>query len=140
MYVLASLLSHSLTLSLSASLSLTDSLCLCLSLFQVTSRPTICLINFVLSGKPVLLEQPRKANNSKLITHLLTCHGGREREREGGREGRRRREYYTIIENYMFILQVVYSCTVYLVGGAVLMNHLQSVKDGVDVSLTTEYQ
>ncbi|XP_011402687.2 PREDICTED: protein asunder homolog isoform X2 [Amphimedon queenslandica] len=43
---------------------------------DVTSRPTICLINFVLSGKPVLLEQPRKANNSKLITHLLTCHGG----------------------------------------------------------------
>ena len=45
-------------------------------LSQVTSRPTICLINFVLSGKPVLLEQPRKNTATKLISHSLTCHGG----------------------------------------------------------------
>lgn len=43
---------------------------------DVTSRPTICLVNFVLSGKPVLLEQPRKNSSGKIISHLLTCHGG----------------------------------------------------------------
>ena len=42
---------------------------------QVTSRPTICLVNFVLSGKPVLLEQPRKGAQ-KLITHVLMNHAG----------------------------------------------------------------
>jgi hypothetical protein len=42
---------------------------------NVTSRPTICLVNFVLSGKPVLLEQPRKGTQ-KLITHVLMNHAG----------------------------------------------------------------
>lgn len=42
---------------------------------NVTSRPTICLVNFVLSGKPVLLEQPRKGS-LKLISHVLMNHAG----------------------------------------------------------------
>lgn len=42
---------------------------------NVTSRPTICLINFVLSGKPVLLEQYRKGS-VKVISHVLTSHAG----------------------------------------------------------------
>ena len=41
----------------------------------MTSRPTICLINFVLSGKPVLLEQYRKGS-VKVISHVLTSHAG----------------------------------------------------------------
>lgn len=41
----------------------------------MTSRPTICLVNFVLSGKPVLLEQPRKGAQ-KLISHVLMSHAG----------------------------------------------------------------
>ncbi|XP_064385114.1 integrator complex subunit 13-like, partial [Halichondria panicea] len=39
------------------------------------SRSTICLINFVLSGKAVLLEQPRKST-TKIISHVLTSHSG----------------------------------------------------------------
>jgi hypothetical protein len=53
----------------------------CSSIYRVTpadviSRPTVCLINFVLSGKPVLFEQPRRNSTTKLISHSLTCHGG----------------------------------------------------------------
>ena len=50
---------------------------------QVTSRPTICLINFVLSGKAVLLEQPRKTT-TKIISHVLTSHSGTQKILRGG--------------------------------------------------------
>jgi hypothetical protein len=43
---------------------------------QVTSRPTVCLINFVLSGKAVMLEQPRRSGMGKLISHMLISHKG----------------------------------------------------------------
>lgn len=49
--------------------------CACWLVSQVTSRPTICLVNFVLSGKPVVLEQPKKGN-SKVVSHVLISHGG----------------------------------------------------------------
>lgn len=42
---------------------------------DVNSRPSSCLTNFLLSGRAVMLEQPRKAGN-KVISHMLTSHGG----------------------------------------------------------------
>ena len=49
----------------------------------VASRPSACLTSFLLSGKTVLLEVPRKGTGvgalgaaAKPISHLLTCHGG----------------------------------------------------------------
>ncbi|XP_059181794.1 integrator complex subunit 13 isoform X1 [Centropristis striata] len=45
---------------------------------DVNSRPSSCLTNFLLNGKPgrsVLLEQPRKSG-SKVISHMLSSHGG----------------------------------------------------------------
>lgn len=42
---------------------------------DVNSRPSSCLTNFLLNGRSVLLEQPRKAG-SKVISHMLSCHGG----------------------------------------------------------------
>lgn len=42
---------------------------------DVTSRPSSCLINFLLNGRSVLLEMPRKAGG-KLTSHLLSAHGG----------------------------------------------------------------
>ncbi|XP_027034983.1 integrator complex subunit 13 isoform X3 [Tachysurus fulvidraco] len=42
---------------------------------EVNSRPSSCLTNFLLNGRSVLLEQPRKAG-SKVISHMLSCHGG----------------------------------------------------------------
>lgn len=42
---------------------------------DVTSRPSSCLINFLLNGRSVLLEMPRK-NGGKLTSHLLSAHGG----------------------------------------------------------------
>lgn len=42
---------------------------------DVTSRPSSCLINFLLSGRSVLLEMPRKTGG-KLTSHLLSAHGG----------------------------------------------------------------
>lgn len=44
---------------------------------DVTSRPSSCLINFLLNGRSVLLEMPRKtASGGKLTSHLLSAHGG----------------------------------------------------------------
>ncbi|XP_006814307.1 integrator complex subunit 13-like [Saccoglossus kowalevskii] len=52
----------------------------CTGAFRVTpvdviSRPSSCLTNFLLNGRQVMLEQPRKTG-SKVISHLLTSHGG----------------------------------------------------------------
>jgi hypothetical protein len=41
----------------------------------VCSRPSSCLINFLLNGRSVMLEMPRKAGG-KMISHLLAAHGG----------------------------------------------------------------
>ncbi|KAM9772641.1 integrator complex subunit 13 [Syngnathus typhle] len=42
---------------------------------DVNSRPSSCLTNFLLNGRSVLLEQPRKSG-SKIISHMLSSHGG----------------------------------------------------------------
>ncbi|KAL4225921.1 hypothetical protein ACF0H5_013909 [Mactra antiquata] len=42
---------------------------------DVNSRPSSCLTNFLLSGRAVMLEQPRKSG-FKVISHMLTSHGG----------------------------------------------------------------
>lgn len=42
---------------------------------DVNSRPSSCLTNFLLNGRSVLLEQPRKSG-SKIISHMLCSHGG----------------------------------------------------------------
>lgn len=42
---------------------------------DVTSRPSSCLINFLLNGRSVLLEMPRKTGG-KLTSHLLSARGG----------------------------------------------------------------
>ncbi|XP_070558814.1 integrator complex subunit 13-like [Ptychodera flava] len=42
---------------------------------DVISRPSSCLTNFLLNGRQVMLEQPRKTG-AKVISHMLTSHGG----------------------------------------------------------------
>lgn len=42
---------------------------------DVNSRPSSCLINFLLSGRSVLLEMPRRSGG-KTNSHLLSAHGG----------------------------------------------------------------
>lgn len=42
---------------------------------DVNSRPSSCLINFLLNGRSVMLEMPKRAGG-KTISHLLTAHGG----------------------------------------------------------------
>ncbi|XP_040886559.1 integrator complex subunit 13 [Toxotes jaculatrix] len=42
---------------------------------DVNSRPSSCLTNFLLNGRSVLLEQPRKSG-SKVASHMLSSHGG----------------------------------------------------------------
>ncbi|XP_044731997.1 protein asunder isoform X2 [Chrysoperla carnea] len=42
---------------------------------DVNSRPSSCLINFLLNGRSVMLEMPRKSGG-KIISHLLAAHGG----------------------------------------------------------------
>ncbi|XP_052284030.1 integrator complex subunit 13-like isoform X16 [Dreissena polymorpha] len=42
---------------------------------DVNSRPSSCLTNFLLSGRAVMLEQPRKTG-VKVVSHMLTSHGG----------------------------------------------------------------
>ncbi|KAG7495532.1 hypothetical protein JOB18_001086 [Solea senegalensis] len=42
---------------------------------DVNSRPSSCLTNFLLNGRSVLLELPRKSG-SKVISHMLSSHGG----------------------------------------------------------------
>ncbi|EFA08805.1 protein asunder [Tribolium castaneum] len=52
----------------------------CTGMFRITpvdvnSRPSLCLINFLLNGRSVMLEMPRKAGG-KITSHLLASHGG----------------------------------------------------------------
>nr|CAH7726662.1 unnamed protein product [Callosobruchus chinensis] len=42
---------------------------------DVNSRPSLCLINFLLNGRAVMLEMPRKSGG-KITSHLLAAHGG----------------------------------------------------------------
>lgn len=42
---------------------------------EVNSRPTACLISFLLQGRQVMLEQPKKSGG-KLVSHILASHGG----------------------------------------------------------------
>lgn len=42
---------------------------------EVNSRPTACLISFLLQGRHVMLEQPKKSGG-KLVSHILASHGG----------------------------------------------------------------
>ncbi|XP_001607514.1 protein asunder [Nasonia vitripennis] len=42
---------------------------------DVNSRPSSCLINFLLNGRSVMLEMARKSGG-KTISHLLASHGG----------------------------------------------------------------
>lgn len=53
---------------------------LCTSMHRITpvevnSRPSSCLINFLLNGRSVMLEMSRK-HGGKLTSHMLACHGG----------------------------------------------------------------
>ncbi|KAK9885182.1 hypothetical protein WA026_010691 [Henosepilachna vigintioctopunctata] len=52
----------------------------CTSMYRITpvdvnSRPSLCLINFLLNGRSVMLEMPRKSGG-KITSHLLAAHGG----------------------------------------------------------------
>lgn len=42
---------------------------------DVNSRPSSCLTNFLLSGRSVMLEQPKKSG-AKVLSHMLSSHGG----------------------------------------------------------------
>ena len=42
---------------------------------DVNSRPSSCLINFLLNGRSVMLEMPRKSGG-KILSHMLAAHGG----------------------------------------------------------------
>ena len=42
---------------------------------DANSRPSLCLTNFLLGGRSVMLEQPRKSG-AKILSHMLTSHGG----------------------------------------------------------------
>ncbi|XP_012269667.1 integrator complex subunit 13 [Athalia rosae] len=42
---------------------------------DINSRPSSCLINFLLNGRSVMLEMARKSGG-KTISHLLAAHGG----------------------------------------------------------------
>lgn len=52
----------------------------CTAMYRITpvdinSRPSSCLINFLLNGRSVMLEMARKSGG-KTISHLLAAHGG----------------------------------------------------------------
>lgn len=52
----------------------------CTAMYRITpvdvnSRPSSCLINFLLNGRSVMLEMARKTGG-KTISHLLAAHGG----------------------------------------------------------------
>ncbi|XP_054708924.1 integrator complex subunit 13-like [Uloborus diversus] len=52
----------------------------CTSSFRITpvdvnNRPSSCLTNFLLNGRAVMLEMPRKSG-SKVLSHMLASHGG----------------------------------------------------------------
>lgn len=42
---------------------------------DINSRPSSCLTNFLLTGRAVMLELPRKSGQ-KLLSHMLASHGG----------------------------------------------------------------
>ncbi|KAF0305690.1 Integrator complex subunit 13 [Amphibalanus amphitrite] len=42
---------------------------------DVNSRPSSCLTNFLLSGRAVMLEMPRRSGG-KFVSHMLAAHGG----------------------------------------------------------------
>ncbi len=42
---------------------------------DVNSRPSSCLTNFLLSGRSVMLEMPKRSG-SKILSHMLTSHCG----------------------------------------------------------------
>ncbi|XP_077296917.1 integrator complex subunit 13 asun isoform X2 [Arctopsyche grandis] len=42
---------------------------------DVASRPSACLVNFLLNGRTVMLEMPRKGGG-KVMSHVLAAHGG----------------------------------------------------------------
>ncbi|XP_035212649.1 integrator complex subunit 13-like isoform X2 [Stegodyphus dumicola] len=42
---------------------------------DVNNRPSSCLTNFLLNGRAVMLEMPRKSG-SKVLSHMLASHGG----------------------------------------------------------------
>lgn len=42
---------------------------------DVNSRPSSCLTNFLLKGRSVMLEMPKKSG-TKTLSHMLTSHGG----------------------------------------------------------------
>ncbi|XP_023243853.1 integrator complex subunit 13-like [Centruroides sculpturatus] len=42
---------------------------------DVNSRPSSCLTNFLLNGRAVMLEMPRKTG-TKVLSHMLASHGG----------------------------------------------------------------
>lgn len=42
---------------------------------DVNSRPSLCLINFLLNGRSVMLEMIKKSGG-KITSHLLASHGG----------------------------------------------------------------
>jgi len=42
---------------------------------DVNSRPSSCLTNFLLGGRSVMLEQPKKSG-AKVLSHMLSSHGG----------------------------------------------------------------
>ncbi|XP_067933440.1 integrator complex subunit 13-like [Watersipora subatra] len=46
-----------------------------LSPLDANSRPSLCLTNFLLGGRSVMLEQPKKSG-AKILSHMLTSHGG----------------------------------------------------------------
>ncbi|KAJ8047812.1 Integrator complex subunit 13 [Holothuria leucospilota] len=46
-----------------------------ISAIDVNSRPSLCLTNFLLNGRQVILEQPRRTG-AKVVTHMLASHGG----------------------------------------------------------------
>ena len=44
---------------------------------DVNSRPSLCLTNYLLSGRSVMLEMPaRRVGGGKTMSHMLTSHGG----------------------------------------------------------------
>lgn len=42
---------------------------------EVNSRPAACLVMFLLQGRTVMLEEPKKSG-AKVLTHMLQSHGG----------------------------------------------------------------
>jgi len=43
---------------------------------DVNSRHSSCLTNFLLNGRSVMLEMPSKRSGAKILSHMLTSHGG----------------------------------------------------------------